>query len=497
MPPPRLRVPWIRVLSSVLLLLSSAIVIAEGGRELRALRPIQLEHAPQIAAEIEEHMSALTKHGTNRRVPCSAGNMEARSYIASALAQAGVEPAASSFAHSNTWWDSFFDVVSGSVEPSCCAHGIANVIGLVRGTELPDEVIMYVAHYDGARDARDGQDQYDDAAAVAVGLVLASRLAASPPKRTIVFFFGDAELGWSNIGDTPQPFNCIGNGDDDEMNADVPGWVNMTARGCSLNGGKYPIGIVDWLDRPGSFIDPIHVKLAIAVDSLGMPMVDSKPDPIAVIGAEATPGLSDLLKASWDPRGPQTFFLPQRPVIETSKSSSSSEALDFCNGIGMSGCLTSRGVPSVWYTQPGSEMVKRASRLNPRLTAETAVPKPDAIRLGHVHDALLGTIQSLASSPDLSGYEIRAQEDTFDPLSHNYALRDAEEILAGFDRLAEVALAAGDRRAEGVALRLGARLRREVFQQIDTEADILQDKEQVLLRQAGIALAELWVGARS
>ena len=487
MPPPPLKLAI-----SLLLILSAIVVVAEGGRELRALRPTLSEYAPRTAAEIEDHIFALTKHGTNRRVPCSAGNMEARSYIASALAQAGVEPAASSFTHSNTWWDSFFDVVSGSVEPTYCPHGIANVIGLVRGTELPDEVIMYVAHYDGARDAHNGQDQYDDAAAVAVGLVLASRLAASPPKRTVVFFFGDAELGWSNIGDT-RAFSCSGK---DEMDADVPGWVSKTSRGCTLNGGQYPIGIVDWLDRPGSFIDPVHVKLAIAVDSLGMPMVDSKPDPIAVIGAEATPGLLDLLKASWDPHGPQTFFLPQRPVIETSKSGS--EALDFCNGIGMSGCLTSRGVPSVWYTQPGSEMVKRVARMNPRLDA-VAVPKPDAVRLGHVHDALLGMIQALTSSPELSGFEIREQDDTFDPLSHSYTLRDAEEISAGCDRLAEVALAAGDRRAEAAALRLGTRLRREVLQQMDTEADnedILQDKE-VLLRQAGITLTELWVGARS
>jgi len=467
----------------IFLLLVSSIIVAESGRDLRAL-PRTLEPSSSTAAEIDGHIAKLTSQRTNRRVPCTSGNSKARSYIASALARGGVEPAAASFAHADTWWDSYFDVVAGSVDPELCPDGIANVVGLVRGTVFPDEVVVFVAHYDGARDAQHGQDLYDNAAAVAVGLKLASDLAASPPKRTVVFIFGDGEQGWANVGEL-KTFSCSGR--DSAVATDIPEMVKRTARGCTLNGGNYPIGMVDWLDRAGSFINPIHVKLAIVADSLGMPMVDSKPDPIVAIGTEGTPGLRELLDSAWDSLGPQIVSLPLRPVIERG-----SGALDFCSGIGSAGCLISRGVPSVWFTQPGSEMVKRAVRQNPRLKA-TAVPRPDAERLSQVLTALLGTIRSLADSPSLRDFSLRSEKDIFDPLAHQYTMQDAEELSRGFERLTEVALAAGDHTTIETAVTFGGKLRIEVLRR---PADEFSKEQELLLQLAGRSLAELWVGIK-
>lgn len=75
-----------------------------------------------------------------------------------------------------------------------------NVLGMIRGTEHPDEVVVVGAHYDGLGECGDpaGGDVIcngatDNATGVAILLGLVVRMTEDPPDRSVVFAFWDAE----------------------------------------------------------------------------------------------------------------------------------------------------------------------------------------------------------------------------------------------------------------------------------------------------------------
>lgn len=74
-----------------------------------------------------------------------------------------------------------------------------NVLGMIRGTEHPDEVVVVGAHYDGLGECGEpGGDLIcngatDNATGVAIVLELAKRLADDPPDRSVLLAFWDAE----------------------------------------------------------------------------------------------------------------------------------------------------------------------------------------------------------------------------------------------------------------------------------------------------------------
>src|SRR5579883_3454684 len=80
-------------------------------------------------------------------------------------------------------------------------HKLVNIIAEVVGTERPDEIVVYGAHYDTTRGTK-GAD--DNASAVAALLELARMLRFSKPKRTIRFvaFPNEEDSGeaWENMG---------------------------------------------------------------------------------------------------------------------------------------------------------------------------------------------------------------------------------------------------------------------------------------------------------
>ncbi|HLE95831.1 MAG TPA: M28 family peptidase [Candidatus Thermoplasmatota archaeon] len=70
-------------------------------------------------------------------------------------------------------------------------QGIRTVVGIKEGTEEPDHVIGWVAHYDSV--ATTIYAAYDDGSGVAVAMELARTLAAVPTKKTLMAIFFDAE----------------------------------------------------------------------------------------------------------------------------------------------------------------------------------------------------------------------------------------------------------------------------------------------------------------
>jgi hypothetical protein len=116
----------------------------------------------------------------------TAGARAAREYIRAHFMEAGLEPA-----HDDDWYQSFTFPV-GSAGAS--VEGV-NVLGMVRGTERPDEFIVVSAHYDhlGVRAGQIYHGADDNASGTAALLEMARHFAANPPRGSIIFAALDAE----------------------------------------------------------------------------------------------------------------------------------------------------------------------------------------------------------------------------------------------------------------------------------------------------------------
>lgn len=453
------------------------LLTSSGARDLRFTGSLskQTSFAPgstrtsRLAQSLGTHISALS--GSSSRVPCTPGNLASRSYIASQLAHYGVEPAGDVFK------ESFFSFVQNSVEPELCPGGIANVVGVVRGTDpkLADEIVMYSATYDGRRASGPGQDQYDDAAASAVGLLLASRVAFRPRKRTVVFFFGGGDAGWANVG-ALQKFSC-------ESIDELPEWVRNSARGCDVDGGNYPIGAVSWLDNPFlSGFSPAAIRLAVVASGLGMPVADSALDPVLAVGAESTPGLQELLGDVWQLQAPDLLFMPSKPVTDVRSGGSNNS---FCSSLGFSGCLRSFNIPAVSLIQPGSQVVSRLTR------GKTPIPAVDVDRLSQIYSAVLSLFNSLGADPGVSDLFSSPNRDGE---KHRYTLQDARDIASGFQQLSILSLSIHDNSTCEIATSFNIELTVGVLQPMQGSPATAIPENQELLQLAATNLAALWIG---
>ncbi len=168
-----------------------------------------------VGARVARLLGALAADSMEGRATGTAGSMRAARMIASALAEAGVDPGGD---------DGFFQTVDGVRVQRRGREGIVgriagpdgtfpvgeavaerNVIGIVAGQdpELANQVIVVGAHYDhvGIGLPVDGDSIYngadDDASGVVAVIEAARALAAGPaPRRTVVFvLFTGEEVG--------------------------------------------------------------------------------------------------------------------------------------------------------------------------------------------------------------------------------------------------------------------------------------------------------------
>jgi len=140
----------------------------------------------------------------NPRITCTAGYDHAFNYVQSQMQQIGLTPLG------DVNRTTYAQLVPGSVDATWCPPGIKNLVGMVPGTQLPNEYVIYSAHLDGPKNENpqtdvtrmndDVSNAYDDGFAVAVGLALAKQLMANPPSRSVLFVFDDGEEGWWNVG---------------------------------------------------------------------------------------------------------------------------------------------------------------------------------------------------------------------------------------------------------------------------------------------------------
>ena len=80
--------------------------------------------------------------------------------------------------------------IFAELEQSLCTIETANVIAKIEGTEFPDEIITYSAHFDSTFHSTGA---YDNATGVSAIMALYDYFMKHPPKRTMVFVFCAAE----------------------------------------------------------------------------------------------------------------------------------------------------------------------------------------------------------------------------------------------------------------------------------------------------------------
>jgi len=132
-----------------------------------------------------EYLSSPELEGRNNGTP---GGKKAAEYVVSEMERIGLQPGGK-----DGWFHHFRTrrARGGDVAP----FNGANVIGLLRGTALPDEYIVINAHHDHLGivkgTLRPGAD--DNASGVAMILELAEAFIQNPPRRSLLFVSFDAE----------------------------------------------------------------------------------------------------------------------------------------------------------------------------------------------------------------------------------------------------------------------------------------------------------------
>jgi Zn-dependent M28 family amino/carboxypeptidase len=134
------------------------------------------------------------------------GSRQAREYIRAHFIEAGLEPTG------DDWYQRFTITPAAGATP---LEGV-NVIGMVRGTERPDQFIVLTAHYDhlGVRNGQIFHGADDNASGTAALLEMARHFAAHPPEGSILFVATDAEeIGLRGarafVADPPVPLASI------------------------------------------------------------------------------------------------------------------------------------------------------------------------------------------------------------------------------------------------------------------------------------------------
>jgi Zn-dependent M28 family amino/carboxypeptidase len=103
---------------------------------------------------------------------------------------------------------------SGTLRNSTRTMDSRNVVGMVRGTERPDEYVLYTGHWDhiGIRDVAEGEDgiyngAVDNATGTAAIIEIGEAFAANPPERSVMILAVTAEesglLGSAYYGENP------------------------------------------------------------------------------------------------------------------------------------------------------------------------------------------------------------------------------------------------------------------------------------------------------
>lgn len=135
------------------------------------------------SVQLLEDLGVLAHDSMEGRATGTPGGQRARSFMERSFRERGVQPFGASYLQPFT-----FTRRDAQVDG-------ANVVGFVRGSELPDRYIVVTAHYDhlGIRNGEIYNGADDNASGSAGLLALASRFVQDPPRHSIIFAAFDAE----------------------------------------------------------------------------------------------------------------------------------------------------------------------------------------------------------------------------------------------------------------------------------------------------------------
>jgi hypothetical protein len=136
------------------------------------------------SARMLRDLGILAHDSMEGRATGTPGSARARAFLERAYAERGLQPpGGASYLQSFTF-----------TRRDATLQGV-NVIGVVRGTELPDRYIVVTAHYDhlGIRNGEIYNGADDNASGTAALLAMADWFVQNPPRHSIIFAALDAE----------------------------------------------------------------------------------------------------------------------------------------------------------------------------------------------------------------------------------------------------------------------------------------------------------------
>jgi hypothetical protein len=162
---------------------------APAGPAAAAATPAPVSASRAIAidsAMMMRDISVLAHDSMEGRRVGTPGGARARLFLLRRFAEIGVQPAAA------TGYGQTFTFT----RQDSTIRGV-NIVGMVRGTVLPDRYIVVTAHYDhlGIRDGEIFNGADDNASGTAALLQLATYFRRNPPRHSMLFVAFDAEEG--------------------------------------------------------------------------------------------------------------------------------------------------------------------------------------------------------------------------------------------------------------------------------------------------------------
>ncbi len=148
-----------------------------------APRPARAQ-APVDTSRLMADLRFLADDARAGRLPETEGNRQARAFIERRFRALGLVPFDGGFVRPFAW----------TARDTTTRLG-ANVVGLIRGTAVPDSFLVVSAHFDhvGVRGGEVYNGADDNASGTAAILAAAAYFAAHPPRHTLVFAAFDAE----------------------------------------------------------------------------------------------------------------------------------------------------------------------------------------------------------------------------------------------------------------------------------------------------------------
>ena len=152
-------------------------------RKALANRPVVAFERLTDSSRLMERTATLSGAEMEGRQVGTAGNTKARAYIITQLEQTSVKPLAGN-------WEQPFEFNQRNTTVKAI-----NIVGMMRGSKRPEEVLVLSAHYDhlGIKNGKTYFGADDNASGVANLLEAAAYFTAHPTNHTIVFCFFDAE----------------------------------------------------------------------------------------------------------------------------------------------------------------------------------------------------------------------------------------------------------------------------------------------------------------